>query len=72
MLTDDRPTLRYLGYRWWPSLVALLFLVCFILKLAGIIDWSWWLVFTPLGVNAVLIAIASFTLMSWWAHGHDI
>lgn len=43
-------------------------LVFVVLKLAGLIDWSWWLVLTPLWVAAALwitLAVAFFKAFSW-------
>ena len=39
------------------SLCTVLFLVFLILKLTGVIAWSWWLVFLPLIIYAGLIAL---------------
>lgn len=36
-------------------LVSVLTVVFVVLKLCGVIDWSWWLVFTPMIVDAVLV-----------------
>jgi hypothetical protein len=37
-------------------MLFILFLIFLVLKLAGLVDWSWWAVCTPLGLE-VLIAI---------------
>ena len=38
------------------SLLSLGFVVLLVLKLAGVILWSWWIVFMPLGLMACLWA----------------
>jgi hypothetical protein len=41
--------------------VVLLFLVLLVLKLTGVVDWSWWLVTAPLwGTVAISLFIAVF------------
>ena len=40
------------------SLCTVLFLVFLILKLTGVIAWSWWLVFLPLIIYAGFIVLA--------------
>ena len=44
------------------SLVFLLFLVFLVLKLAGVIDWSWWWVTSPLWL-AALATVAGLLLV---------
>lgn len=44
------------------SLVALVFLVFLVLKLTGVIDWSWWWVTSPLWI-AALAAVAGFLIV---------
>lgn len=36
---------------------GLLFLVFLVLKLTGVIDWSWWLVTSPLWITAALVVV---------------
>lgn len=42
-----------------PSTSALLTILFVILKVFGLITWSWWLVFAPIWVPVVLIFIAA-------------
>jgi hypothetical protein len=56
-----------------PQIVATLALPLFIaLKLAHVTDWSWWWVFAPLWVPALLVLVvialgaAVFTLAKWF------
>lgn len=42
------------------SLCTVLFLVFLILKLTGVIAWSWWLVFLPLIIYAGIIVVLLF------------
>ena len=48
---------------------GLLTLVFVIAKLGGWIDWSWWLVFTPLiaGIVVSLIILAVIIIIAWKA-----
>lgn len=39
------------------NFMSLLFLLFLGLKLAGCIDWSWWWIFSPIWVPALLIGI---------------
>lgn len=41
------------------SLVAVVFIVLFILKLTNVIDWSWWWVTAPLWLGFVIAIILS-------------
>ena len=41
------------------SLFTILFLIFLVLKLAGIITWSWLAVFAPLIIEVVLVVILS-------------
>jgi phosphoglycerol transferase MdoB-like AlkP superfamily enzyme len=57
------------------SLVALLFIVFLVLKLTGVIDWSWWWVTSPLWLSALaffagllLFAVIGFAI--WRAVKH--
>lgn len=49
------------------SLAALLTALFAILKLTGVITWSWWIVFLPLilvyGLGAVILVIAAIWFM---------
>jgi len=42
------------------SFLMILFLVFMVLKLVGVITWSWWLVCLPLIIQFVLIVIVAF------------
>jgi len=42
------------------GLPVLLFVVFLILKLAGVIAWSWWWVTSPLWISAALTVVAIF------------
>ncbi|MGH3298746.1 MAG: hypothetical protein ACRDP7_43845 [Trebonia sp.] len=47
-------------------------LITFIgLKLAGVISWAWWWVFSPLWIGVILVALgAAYGLVvgfRWWA-----
>jgi hypothetical protein len=39
------------------GLGGLLFIVFLVLKLCGVIDWSWWWVFAPLWVPSAVVAL---------------
>ena len=39
------------------TLIGFLFVVFLILKLIGVIDWSWWWIFAPLWIPAVLAVL---------------
>ena len=39
------------------SFTVLLFLVFLVLKLTGVIGWSWWWVFSPLWIPFVLVLV---------------
>lgn len=43
------------------GLLTLIFVVC---KLAGVIQWSWWLVFAPI-IFSVVLVILILTLYLW-------
>jgi hypothetical protein len=53
---EQRPVVHGGG----PGLVGLLFLVFLVLKLTGVISWSWWWVTAPLwgGVALLLLLLA--------------
>ncbi len=53
---------------WFVSALTLIFVVA---KLLGIVNWSWWLVFSPLIVSfgfwvLILIIITLFYLWTQW------
>jgi len=39
------------------SFTGLLFIVFLVLKLTGVIGWSWWWVFSPLWIPFVLVLV---------------
>lgn len=39
------------------GLSGLTFIVFLVLKLTGVIDWSWWWVTAPLWINAILVIV---------------
>lgn len=49
-LREEHPAL-YGGARLYGRLSQTLFLIFLVLKLVGVIAWSWWLVFLPLIVG---------------------
>ena len=46
----------------WTDIVAVLQVILIFLKLLGLIEWSWWIVFAPilvmLGILLIMIIIA--------------
>lgn len=53
---------------WFVSVLTLIFVVA---KLLGIVNWSWWLVFSPMIISfgfwvLVLIIITLFYLWTQW------
>jgi len=51
------------------SLGGVLFLIFLVLKLIGVIDWSWWWVFSPLligfGISLIIFIIVFLTYERW-------
>jgi membrane protein YdbS with pleckstrin-like domain len=45
------------------SALGVLQIIFIVLKCVGVIDWSWWTVFTPFWINLALIAIAVVYLL---------
>jgi hypothetical protein len=43
-----------MGFSWWLTLAFI------VLKLTGYIDWSWWLVISPIPIIFVVIFILKF------------
>lgn len=43
--------------------VGALFLVFLVLKLTGVIDWSWWLVTSPLWITAALAVVITLIVI---------
>ena len=53
---------------WFASVLTLIFVVA---KLLGIVNWSWWLVFSPMIISfgfwvLILIIITLFYLWTQW------
>jgi len=52
------------------SLGGVLFVIFLVLKLIGVIDWSWWWVFSPLlislGLSLVILLIIYLATKSRW------
>lgn len=42
---------------------GMLFVVLLVLKLLGIIAWSWWIITMPLWIGTVVLIISVFTLV---------
>lgn len=42
------------------SFLMVLFLIFMVLKLCGVITWSWWLVCLPLIIQVIAIVVKSF------------
>ena len=42
---------------------GILFVVLLVLKLLGIIAWSWWVITMPLWIGTVVLIISVFTLV---------
>ena len=57
MNKDNKPTVSYDG-----SIFTTLQLIFLVLKLTGLIDWSWWLVFTPFFASSSLPLTPSLPL----------
>lgn len=47
------------------GICTLLFIVFLVLKLCGVIAWSWWVVFSPI-LAEVLLSIVIFILQLWF------
>jgi hypothetical protein len=48
--------------------IEVLTLVFVVLKLTGMIDWSWWMVLAPMWMALILyITIAFFLLRTFWS-----
>lgn len=40
------------------GILEILFLIFLVLKLAGLVDWSWWSVFAPLIIDVIFAVVA--------------
>lgn len=50
------------------GLSSVLLVVFIVLKLVGVINWSWWWVLSPLWISFGLGIIALVALVAWEAH----
>lgn len=68
-MADQTVTVRGSG----NTLGTLLFLVFLVLKLTGVIAWSWWWITAPLWIPFVLVLLAFSALprRSSFGHGGD-
>ena len=57
MNKDNKPTVSYDG-----NIFTTLQLIFLVLKLTGLIDWSWWLVFTPIFASIIIAIIITIIL----------
>ncbi len=48
------------------GLCGFLFLIFLVLKLCGVIDWSWWLVTSPLWIPVALCGVIAFVATGVW------
>ena len=46
------------------DLLGVLQIIFIVLKCAGLVDWSWWLVLTPLWINLGLIVILIIAILT--------
>lgn len=51
--------------------VSALFLVFLVLKLCGVIDWSWWWVTSPLWIEAAFLAVIGVLVIYWNTQSHN-
>ena len=49
------------------GLASVLTIIFIVLKLVGVIDWSWWWVFSPILIDFVIAIIAVVILVAWYA-----
>lgn len=53
--------------------LPILTIIMFALKVSGVIDWSWWIVFLPMWGPVVLILIVLlFIILLIWLGGVDV
>lgn len=49
---------------------SILLIVFIVLKLVGVINWSWWWVLSPLWIGAILaVLVIGITLLILWKEG---
>lgn len=58
MNTDSRPVGGSAGV----GFISLLTIAFIVLKLCGVIDWSWWWVVSPIWISVALVVVVSFTI----------
>ena len=46
------------------DVLSILQIIFIVLKCAGLVDWSWWLVLTPLWINLGLIVILIIAILT--------
>lgn len=56
-IDNDKPTIEYSG-----NTLSTLQLIFLTLKLAGLVDWSWWFVFTP-GIISIVVTTILILVM---------
>ncbi len=49
------------------GLASVLTVIFIVLKLVGVIDWSWWWVFSPILIDFVIAIIEVVILVAWYA-----
>lgn len=47
---------------------TVLFIVFLVLKLTGVIDWSWWWVFSPLWIPITLIGLIFLGILAYYGY----
>jgi hypothetical protein len=63
MITDYEESEKPRRKKWRLSIAPFLTLFFTLLKVTGIIDWSWWWVFSPLWLPLLLILIGIVALI---------
>lgn len=48
------------------GLTGILLIVFIVLKLVGVISWSWWWVLSPLWIELILIVLITLYYKYWW------
>lgn len=53
-------------YKLFPGFISLLTIIFVIAKIWGKLDWSWWLVFSPLWISGlIVVGIIIIVLIIW-------
>lgn len=58
-------------YRTGMSLGSVLFLIFLVLKLVGVIDWSWWWVTAPIWISVIIALVCYFVVWLVLKHLRD-